>query len=187
MLELALRNPHVATLPAAMRASQWIRNLHLFIGLFISPFVLVFAISVFFLVHAWLPQASVNPAGVRLVSDLPLPANLETLSGRERIRRAQRRVLRRRRFMASRRDPAPGQGESARDPVHDSRTSHDGYARLGPARSSIQEQSTGLASALVLLHKSPGPHLTRIRMNWAYMRVGSGWRMRRSTCFCLSP
>jgi hypothetical protein len=24
---------------------------------------------------------------------------------------------------------------------------------------------------LVILHKSPGPHLVNIRMNWAYMRV----------------
>jgi hypothetical protein len=36
---------------------------------------------------------------------------------------------------------------------------------------SIQEQSAGLASGLVLLHKSPGPHLVNIRMNWPYMRV----------------
>ena len=34
------------------RRFYWlIRDLHMFLGLFISPFVLVFAISVFFLVH----------------------------------------------------------------------------------------------------------------------------------------
>ena len=31
------------------------RDLHLYFGLFISPLVLVFAISAVFLVHAWLP------------------------------------------------------------------------------------------------------------------------------------
>jgi hypothetical protein len=35
----------------------------------------------------------------------------------------------------------------------------------------IEEQSTGLASALVALHKSPGPHLVGLRMNWIYVRV----------------
>jgi len=61
------------------------RDLHLYFGLFISPFVLVFAISVFFLVHNWLPKALPNPAGERSISDLPLPANLDQLSGRERM------------------------------------------------------------------------------------------------------
>ncbi len=36
---------------------------------------------------------------------------------------------------------------------------------------SVREQTTGLSDALVLLHKSPGPHLAGIRMNWPWMRV----------------
>jgi hypothetical protein len=32
------------------------RDLHLYLGLFISPFVLVFQLRCFFLVHAWLPK-----------------------------------------------------------------------------------------------------------------------------------
>ena len=39
-----------------------IRDLHLYAGLFISPFVLVFAISVFYLVHAWVPAQSAGPS-----------------------------------------------------------------------------------------------------------------------------
>jgi len=31
------------------------RDLHLYFGLFLSPFVLVFAISTLFLVHSWFP------------------------------------------------------------------------------------------------------------------------------------
>src|SRR5205823_6124965 len=38
------------------------RDLHLYVGLFISPFVLLFAISVIFLVHAWIPGMSNQPA-----------------------------------------------------------------------------------------------------------------------------
>ncbi len=61
------------------------RDLHLYLGLFVRPFVLALAVSVFFLVHAWLPKAASNPAEQRVVADLPLPANLDKLSGRERI------------------------------------------------------------------------------------------------------
>jgi len=37
-------------------AYRFVRAAHLYFGLFISPFVLLFAVSVFFLVHAWLPM-----------------------------------------------------------------------------------------------------------------------------------
>src|SRR6266498_6143648 len=62
-----------------------IRDLHLYLGLFSSPFVLVFAISVFFLVHTWLPKLAPETSNTRVVSALPLPANLQTLSGRPLI------------------------------------------------------------------------------------------------------
>ena len=61
------------------------RDLHLYLGLFVSPYVLVFAFSVFFLVHAWLPTAARSAKGPREVSNLPIPANLDQLSGRARI------------------------------------------------------------------------------------------------------
>ena len=66
------------------RLYRMTRDLHLYFGLFISPFVVVFAASVFFLVHAWLPKSR-EAGATRVVTDLPLPANLETLSGRQLI------------------------------------------------------------------------------------------------------
>src|SRR5580765_6396447 len=62
-----------------------VRDLHLYVGLFISPFVLVFAISVFFLVHAWLPRLGSATATTRIVSALPLPGDVQMLSGRPLI------------------------------------------------------------------------------------------------------
>src|SRR5207302_11111300 len=62
-----------------------IRDLHLYLGLFISPFVLVFAISVFFLLHSWLPRIASETSTTRVVSALPLPQDLTTLSGRPLI------------------------------------------------------------------------------------------------------
>src|SRR5215471_15579613 len=70
-----------------MRGSfyQLIRDLHLYLGLFISPFVLVFAISVFFLVHSWLPKIGSVTSTKRVVSVSPIPQELRTLSGRPLI------------------------------------------------------------------------------------------------------
>jgi len=61
------------------------RDLHLYLGLFISPFVLVFSISVFFLVHSWIPKFAPETVKTRIVRALALPENLEKLSGRPLI------------------------------------------------------------------------------------------------------
>lgn len=147
------------------------RDLHLYSGLFISPFVLVFAVSVFFLVHAWLPKPS--PAGGGTVSNLPLPDNLETLSGRALIDALRpaleqagvqgeigfvRHLANERRFVV----PVSVPGRLTTITV-------DVAKREG----AIESRVTGLADAVVALHKSPGPHLADVRMNWFYMRI---WR-----------
>src|SRR5436190_695915 len=67
------------------RFYRLVRDLHLYLGLFSSPFVLVFGISVFFLVHTWLPKISSETSTTRVVSALSLPVNLQTLSGRALI------------------------------------------------------------------------------------------------------
>src|SRR5262249_54511588 len=78
----------VATYPAVGRMSKptyrILRDLHLYFGLFISPFVLVFSISVFFLVHAWMPAGD-SQSIKRVVPDLPLPVNVDQLSVRPLI------------------------------------------------------------------------------------------------------
>src|SRR5439155_8780500 len=60
------------------------RDLHLYFGLFISPFVLLFAISVIFLVHAWIPGMS-NQTANRTATDLSIPADLDLLKGQEQL------------------------------------------------------------------------------------------------------
>src|SRR5882672_4653577 len=150
-----------------------IRDLHLYFGLFVSPFVLVFAISVFFLVHAWLPKMTPAVAAARVVSDLPLPANLEKLSGRSLIDGLRPSL-----------DKANVQGEVgwvqhlAREnrliiPVSVPGRVTTVTIDVAKREASIERRSTGWADALVVLHKSPGPHLADVRMNWFYMRV---WR-----------
>lgn len=145
------------------------RDLHLYVGLFISPLVLLFAVSVFFLVHAWIPETLQQP--VRTAGDLPIPAGVELLNGRDQVY-ALRGVL----------DQLGVHGEV-------------GYVRRIPkekrlvmpviipgrevsvdlnleAKSAVvTERSNSIWNGLVYLHMMPGQHNANMRGNWVYMRV----------------
>lgn len=151
-----------------------VRELHLYLGLFVSPFVLLFAGSVFFLVHAWLPKVSSVPVRPRAVSEVPLPSNLAQLSGRARID-ALKPALER----------ISVQGEVGWVEYHPKENrlvvpvtvpGRETTVTIDLARktATVEERTTGLADAVVVLHKSPGPHLVELRMNWLWMRVW-GW------------
>ena len=150
-----------------------IRDLHLYLGLFSSPFVLVFAISVFFLVHTWLPKFAPETSNTRVVSALPLPGDLKVLSGRPLID-ALKPAL----------ETAGVHGEVGfvRHMVKEEKliipVTIPGRAtivtlNIASREATIVTRETGLAEALVTLHKSPGQHGPGIRMNWFYMRA---WR-----------
>ena len=63
----------------------WTRDLHLYFGLFISPFLVLFAASVFFLNHSRL--AAPGPlTATTTVRDLRVPAGIEQAQGMERVR-----------------------------------------------------------------------------------------------------
>jgi hypothetical protein len=150
-----------------------IRDLHLYLGLFISPFVLVFAISVFFLVHSWLPRLGPATSTKRVVSALPLTERLQTLSGRPLIE-ALKPVLEKagvrgevgfiRRLVKENKLIIPVTIPGRETTVSIS---------LGDGAATVETRETGLADAMVTLHKSPGQHGPDIRMNWLYMKV---WR-----------
>ena len=148
------------------------RDLHLYLGLFLSPFVLVFAISVFYLVHVSpVPQATELPG--RVVSELPVMAEMDRLTGRDQVN-ALRPVL----------DRLGVEGEVnfvRRIPKEHSLVIHvlipgretTVDLNLETRTAAIALRQTGVADALVHLHKMPGPHNVNIRVNSTYMRV---WR-----------
>lgn len=147
------------------------RDLHLYLGLFISPYVLVYAISVFVLVHYWLPKAVPPADSSRTATNLPLPANLDQLSGRTRIE-ALRPTL----------EAAGVHGEVGwvQHRIKENRlvipVAVPGRITtvtidLNRREASIQERNTGWTGALLELHKSPGPHLAGIRKNWFFARA----------------
>ena len=149
------------------------RDLHLYLGLFISPFVLAFSISVFFLVHSWIPKFAPEAVKTRAVSALALPGDLPNLSGRPLID-ALKPILESMKV--------PGEIGFVRHMVQEETliipVSIPGRAttvsiNLTNHEATIVTRETGLADALVTLHKSPGQHGPGIRMNWFYMKV---WR-----------
>jgi hypothetical protein len=155
------------------RCYRLIRDLHLYLGLFISPFVLVFALSVFFLVHSWRPGISSETSTTRVVSALPLPRDWQMLSGRPLID-ALRPAL----------ESAGVRGEVGfvRHMVKEEKLiipvtipgrETTVSISIASREATIVTRETGLADALVTLHKSPGQHGPNIRMNWFYMRA---WR-----------
>jgi hypothetical protein len=150
-----------------------IRDLHLYLGLFISPFVLVFAVSVFFLVHSWRPGIASESSTTRVVPALPLPADWQRLSGRPLID-ALKPILER----------AGVRGEVGfiQHKVKEEKLiipvmipGRETTVTIGTTsgEATIVTRETGLADALVALHKSPGQHGPNIRMNWFYMKA---WR-----------
>src|SRR6266566_4664667 len=148
------------------RFYRLIRDLHLYLGLFISPFVLVFAVSVFFLVHSWLPRIASETSTTRVVSALPLPGDLQTLSGRPLIDALK---------PALEKADVRGEVGFVRHLVKEERLI---IPVTIPGRETIVTRETGLADAMATLHRSPGEHAPAIRMNWFYMQA---WRWLADT------
>ncbi len=154
------------------RLYSTVRDLHLYLGLFISPLVLVFAVSVFFLVHAWVP-GSTAAAVTRTAGDLPIRPGVEALTGREQAA-ALRGVLDRlgvrgevgmvRRIAKEHRlvivVTIPGREASV-------------DLNLETRSATVSERTPGIGSAVIYLHKMPGQHLANLRGNWVYLRI---WR-----------
>ena len=148
-----------------------IRDLHLYAGLFISPLVLVFAVSVVFLVHAWIPGSAA--LAKRTAGDLPIPAGVELLTGRDQVAALRgvldrldvkgevgvvRRIAKEHRLLIT--VIIPGRELSV-------------DLNLEMRSAAITERTTGIWSAITYLHKMPGQHLANLRGNWTYMRI---WR-----------
>ena len=157
------------------------RDLHLYFGLFISPFVLVFSASVFFFVHAWTP--TLPPETTRVVSSLDLPPDLATLSGRPLVD-ALKPILERLNvrgeigFVQKR-----VQEETLLIPISIPGRAINVRLHVGRREATIGTRETGLADALMTLHKSPGGHGPDIRMNWFAMKA---WRWFADATVCLT-
>jgi hypothetical protein len=146
------------------------RDLHVYVGLFLSPFVLVFAVSVFYLVHSWRAEPAAASPG-RIIADLPVTEDVQRLTGREQVT-ALRPMLDRMAVKGEvgfiRRIPKEHRLIIAVS-VPGRETTVDLNLRTRTAV--ISERRTGISDAVVYLHKMPGPHNVNIRINSHYMRA----------------
>ena len=149
------------------------RDLHLYFGLFISPFVLVFSVSVFFFVHSWIPKFAPDAVKKMGVSAVALPDDIEKLSGRPLIE-ALKPILAELNV--------PGEIGFVRHMVKEKKLiipvvipgrSTTVTLNLVNHEASVVTRETGWADALMTLHISPGQHGPDIRMNWFYAKL---WR-----------
>lgn len=157
-----------------------LRDLHLYLGLFISPFILLFAASVFYLNHGKLDQGTQPPPAT--YRDLTIPDGFDRVKGREAADRAHA-ILRQigvtgeigfLRYVANERHlifPVSRAGSEATIDVDlDARTA------------TVTRRSMGLWESLSYLHKMPGPHNVAIRGNWIGTRA---WRVLADTTIYL--
>lgn len=160
-----------------------LRDLHLYLGLFFAPLVVAFSVSVFFLVHAWLPGAEAAPGGPRVVTGLKLPAGVERLAVRARVEALQ---------LALAEAGIHGEIGFVRHMVKDRRLAmtvtvpgreKEVEIDLASNTATVKERETGAWDALVYLHKAPGPHLVDLRRNWWPMKAWP-W-LADGTCYLI--
>jgi hypothetical protein len=148
------------------RLYSWTRDLHLYVGLFSCPFVLLFAISTFLLNHRSelsTPATTSIPAQKNITIEVPdgdgtleqAKAILRQLNVTGEIDHVRHNVRDRRLVI-----PVSKPGEITTIAVD-----------LRAKTATVDRQARGLGAALVYLHKKPGPHNVKFRGNWTYM----GW------------
>lgn len=150
---------------------RWTRDLHLYFGLFVSPFVLLFAGTVLFLNHAKVATDRWDSAAA--FENLRIPEGVEAARGPDAVTRAK--------AMLAQLD-ANGEIGFTR---YVKATNHFVFPVSRPglellvdvdlnARSAtVSRRATSFWESLAYLHKMPGPHNVAIRGNWTGTRV---WR-----------
>jgi hypothetical protein len=151
---------------------RWLRDLHLYFGLFISPFILLFAASVFYLNHGKLIPGGEPPADA--YRDLIIPDGFDRLKGRQAVERAKALLAQLEvsgeigflRYVSKDRHlvfPVSKAGSEATVDVD-----------LDARSATVTRRSMNLWESLSYLHKLPGPHNVAIRGNWIGIQI---WRL----------
>ena len=151
---------------------RWLRDLHLYFGLFISPFVLLFAASVFYLNHGKLLPGADAPAVT--YRDVNVPEGFDRIKGREAVERAK--------ALLSQVDVAGEIGflrYVAKDrrlifPVSKAGSEATVDVDLDARTATVTRRSMNLWESLSYLHKMPGPHNIALRGNWIGTQI---WRV----------
>jgi hypothetical protein len=156
-------------LPAASSLYRRTRDLHLYAGLFVSPFVLVYAVSAILLNHAYLPWGGqdARPAETRTVR----VAVTDAEDGLAVARQVRAQVgVRGEIGFVSRRPGSTRLSFPIETPGQSTRIRVD----LATGMATLEQKDSGVWDATIWLHKMPGPHNVKIRGNWVFTRLW-GW------------
>ena len=146
------------------RFYSWTRDLHLYFGLFICPFVLVFAVSTLLLNHPGPRPSADSPRSTptKRAVQIKTKDGVGTLEQARNILRQLdvtgeidyiRHLAKEERLLI----PVTKPGEVTTVEVD-----------LKARTATVQRQPQGLGATLIYLHKMPGPHNVKTRGNWIY-------------------
>jgi hypothetical protein len=148
---------------------RWTRDLHLYLGLLVSPFVIAFAVSVLFLNHARVDTALA--ASVPTFRDVLIPAGIDGARGRDAVDRA-REILNRigvtgeigfvRQIPADHRIVIPVSKPGLETVVD---------VDIVNRTATVSRRPTSALESVAYLHKMPGPHNADLRGNWFWTRL----------------
>lgn len=154
--------------PSASRDIHgWTRDLHLYAGLFLSPFILIFAFSTLALNH---PARQTTPPASAPSRTLLVSVATSDLGTLEHARSILRQLE-----LTGEIDNVMHNTKAGRLTIPVSKPGELTTVQvdLNSGIATVQHQASGMAAALVYLHKRPGPHLIKFRGNWGYMAVWS--------------
>lgn len=150
--------------------SVWMRDLHLYAGLFISPFILVFAVSTLMLNHTWKPWTSAEVE--KTTASVIIPADLK--NGIEGVP-AAKKILQQLNVSGEigfvRHQP---QNQRLLIPVFKPGQRATIDVNLETRTATVERTRTDIWSALIYLHRTPGPHNAQAPRNWVFSRAW-GW------------
>lgn len=154
-----------------MKLSKLAAVLHVYGGLFLTPFAVIFALSVFVLNHA--PVESPRAERVMEAVKVDIPAGVESMPARERIDRLRPMLDK----LGVRGEVSfvrylPDEGRLVM-PMSTPSTESTVELDLRARTAKVRTRDTSTLRGTVYLHKLPGPHLVNIRGNWIVIRI---WR-----------
>ncbi|MEJ7810240.1 MAG: PepSY-associated TM helix domain-containing protein [Gemmatimonadaceae bacterium] len=152
---------------------RWTRDIHLYVGLFLSPFVLLYAVSAILLNHAYLPWGGMAAAPVETRTVRVSVQDAE--NSLDVARQVQRQLgVRGEIGFVSRRRGGPRGGPRLSFPIETPGRTTSVRVDLATGVATLERKDTGAWDALIYLHKMPGPHNATIRGNWLFTRLW-GW------------
>ncbi len=145
------------------RFYQFIRDLHLYFGLFLSPFLLVFALSTMVLNHRLEPDPEVS----RSTSSVEFDGDAKPLEQARQViaQLGMTGEVKGARHVAAQnallfRVSKPGEETRVR-------------VDLDSQEAAVERREGGLWDAMIYLHITPGAHSSQTRINWIYSKIWS--------------